>query len=546
MIGALLMLFIVGVYLNSFFSIEQSNALNERVTKQRANADFVLEQAAEAHALIYRAVTQMQAKVDQKFIDTTIAGARENLQTANQSLIELDLSGFGMAVERDEATRQFEAYTTSAELVFETLTIDPFMASMHMNDAHSQFESFHHAIDALVTRIVSLLTKTNEAADSAMDTALYQVLGASIAALVLSILAAIFMGHAISAPIKKLTLAMRTLADGNTQIEIPAIGRRDEIGTMASTVQVFKENAVEKQRLESEQQRLKEEAEQERRQEMATLADRFESNVRNVVDALAQSATQMQGTSETMSTTAMETGTKANAVASASEQAASNVQNVAAATEQLAASIREIGRQMHESASIAHNASDQATNTQTSVRGLAQTAEKIGSIVDMINSIAAQTNLLALNATIEAARAGDAGKGFAVVANEVKSLANQSARATEEISGQINAVRAEIDSTVREIEGIVTTINRINEISAGISAAVEEQDAATQEIAGNIDQAATGTREVSSTIAGVSQASSEASGAATQVLQVASELAERSGDMRRFVDQFLSEVRTAA
>ncbi|MCP5364446.1 MAG: Cache 3/Cache 2 fusion domain-containing protein [Hyphomicrobiales bacterium] len=345
-------------------------------------------------------------------------------------------------------------------------------------------------------------------------------------------------------PIPILSDCMRRLATNDVGVDVCYRDRTDEIGEMAQAVQVFKDNAIERERLQAEQAK-EQEAREKRARRMDQLTAGFDQSVAGVLKALGASATQMQSTSQSMSATAKETSHQATSVAAASEQATTNVQTVATAAEELSASISEISRQVSDSARIAHDAAGEADRTQNNVKSLAAAAEKIGAVVEMITDIAAQTNLLALNATIEAARAGEAGKGFAVVASEVKTLANQTAKATEQISAQINGVRSEIDGTVGAIEGIAGTIARINEIAASIASAVEEQGAATSEIARNVEQAAQGTQEVSSNISGVTQAAGETGEAATQVFDAAMELTRQSDNMRQCVETFLSDVRAA-
>jgi len=367
---------------------------------------------------------------------------------------------------------------------------------------------------------------------------------AAAVSLLFGLLAAYAIGTGISHPIGRMTTAMQALAKGDTGVEVPCTDHRDEVGDMAKAVQVFKENAITRTRLEKEQA-AEHTAREARARRMDDLNRAFDSQVGQALQAVGGAASEMESVSRSMSGTADDTNHRASAVAAASQQASANVQTVATAAEELASSIREIGRQMTNSHAITQAAAEQADRTQQAVRGLAEAANEIGNIVGLINDIAAQTNLLALNATIEAARAGDAGKGFAVVAGEVKSLANQTAKATEEISRQINGVRGDITGTVGAIEEIVTTIGRINEIATTIAAAVEEQDAATQEIARNVEQAARGTEDVSSNIEGVTRAAGEAGAAASQVAQSAARLSEQSDAMRRLVDRFLADVRAA-
>jgi methyl-accepting chemotaxis protein len=352
------------------------------------------------------------------------------------------------------------------------------------------------------------------------------------------------LGRTITAPITRLTAVMEILAGGNLEVDVET-DRRNELGKMAAAVQIFKDNAGEKMRLEQEQEAAKQSAEDEKRQTMLEMADRFERQVKQVVDGVSSSATEMQATAQQMSSTAEETSRQSANVATASDQATANVQTVASTAEELSASISEIGRQVMQSAKIAQNAVEEAEATNETVRGLAEAAAKIGEVVDLINDIAGQTNLLALNATIEAARAGEAGKGFAVVAQEVKNLANQTAKATEEISSQIGAVQEETNDAVTAIEKIRGIIGEVNDIATTISSAVEEQGVSTQEIARNVQQAAKGTQDVNSNIEAVSRAAGETGSAANQVLNASQDMARQAEGLRGEVDLFLAEVRTA-
>jgi methyl-accepting chemotaxis protein len=349
----------------------------------------------------------------------------------------------------------------------------------------------------------------------------------------------------IGKPIQAMTAAMTQLAQGELAVEIPGIARRDEIGEMAQSVQVFKDNALETERLRKEQQAAEQRAQAEKQQAMNALADKFSAEVGAVVQAVTGASAQLESTAQSMSAIAEQTSQQSGAVASAAQQSAANVQTVAAATEELTGSSQEIGSQVAESANVARAAVEEVARANQQVQGLAAAADKIGTVIDLIQDIAEQTNLLALNATIEAARAGEAGKGFAVVAQEVKSLANQTARATSEIGEHIQRVQTETREAVGAIDTIGSTIARIDEIAASIASAVEEQIAATSEISRNVQEAANGTNEVTENIGGVSEGAQQTGTACSQMLSAAKNLSTQAGLLSSKVDSFLQEVRSA-
>jgi methyl-accepting chemotaxis protein len=353
------------------------------------------------------------------------------------------------------------------------------------------------------------------------------------------------IGRGISRPVMRMCVAMRSLAGGDKTVEIPGMGRKDEIGQMAETVAVFKSNMIEADRLRADSELHKTEVEAARKAGMMRLADTFEAGIRGVVDSVASQATEMQSSAQAMTNTAEQATHRATAVAASVEEASANVQTVASAAEELSASVLEIGRQVEQSSKVAGQAVIEADKTNATVEGLAKTAQRIGEVVQLIETIAGQTNLLALNATIEAARAGDAGKGFAVVASEVKSLANQTAKATEDIRAQIGDIQGATGQTVEAIRSIGATIRQMSEIATSIASAVEEQGAATREIATNVHQAAQGTSDIATNIVGVSHAASETGAAAAQVLSAAGELSKQSETLRHDVDEFLASVRAA-
>ncbi len=352
------------------------------------------------------------------------------------------------------------------------------------------------------------------------------------------------LARSITRPINSMTTIMRTLADGDRTVEIVGTDRADEVGHMAKAVQVFKENMIRNEQLQAEQD-AERKVKEERAERITGLTDGFDATAREVLQMVSSAATELQHTAESMSATAEETTHQATAVSSASTQASANVQTVATAAEEMSASIGEIGRQVGQSAKIAAQAVDDARKTNEAVQGLDEAAQKIGEVVTLINDIAGQTNLLALNATIEAARAGEAGKGFAVVASEVKNLANQTARATEEISTQIVAVQDETRGTVNAIEAIMSVIGEISDIATTIASAVEQQGVSTQEIARNVQEAARGTQEVNDNIGGVTTAAANTGAASNQVLESAQQLSTQAEGLRNEVERFLNDVRAA-
>jgi methyl-accepting chemotaxis protein len=388
-----------------------------------------------------------------------------------------------------------------------------------LNDATTQMEE---TTEAVFSRIITTIV---------------------IVVLVVMGLAAV-IGMGISGPIGAMTGAMGTLAGGDLDVHIPGQENKNEIGEMASAVQVFKENAIRVKEMEEEAKQQEIKAAKEKTRLMNQMADDFQASVGGVVETVSSASTQLQSSAQSMTAISEETSTQATAVAAASEEASTNVQTVASAAEELSSSITEISRQVSQSSQIAGEAVTAAGKADEMVQGLAMSAQKIGEVVAMITDIADQTNLLALNATIEAARAGDAGKGFAVVASEVKNLANQTAKATEEIGGQIGGIQSATEESVQAIQGITKTIGEIDEIASAIAAAVEEQGAATSEIARNVEQAAQGTGEVSSNIAGVTQAAAEAGSTSSQVLGAANELSEQSELLKTEVEKFMDQVST--
>jgi methyl-accepting chemotaxis protein len=366
-----------------------------------------------------------------------------------------------------------------------------------------------------------------------------------ISLMLLSIGVAWSITRSVVKPLSGLKARMASLSTGELDAAVADTDRPDEIGEMARTIQVFKDAMIETARLRTEQQEVERLQAQRRKADMNKLADQFESAVGQIIATVSTASTQLEASAGTLSKSSDQAQVVTNKAAAASASASTNVRSVAAASEEMASSVGEISRQVKVSAQIAGDAVGQAQKTDARMNQLSQAAGRIGAVVELINTIAGQTNLLALNATIEAARAGDAGRGFAVVASEVKALAEQTAKATDEISQQITDIQSATQDSVAAIKEIGTTIGRISEISSTIASAVEQQGAATQEISRNVQRAAAGTAEVASNITDVQRGATETGSASSQVFSAAQSLSHESNRLKLEVSKFIGTVRAA-
>jgi methyl-accepting chemotaxis protein len=527
--------------------------------------------AAELFAKSKKKFETYNAKINTELKETEslILTARDSAVSAKERAVFQD--AYDHTVNIDKAHK---IYFEQTESIFSMIKAGDLKAAHKAEEKIEAFvKALNHELEGLLLKFGKFTEHAAKTAEAHEKQAINLVVTISVLSLLIStIVAFLLIRTSIVRPLNALVGDVETLADGDYETEIVPKSN-DEIGRVAGRLQTLQGNLIkaqeaeaqqkeaERSALEAEQKRVAAEQEaekqavqarekvakeaEERAHRMEEIISSFDSNVKSALETVSSAATEMHASAQAMTNTAEQTSQRSSTVAAASEEASTNIQTVASAAEELSASVGEISRQVKESSSIAEKAVQEAAATNEKVQGLAEAANKIGEVVNLINDIASQTNLLALNATIEAARAGDAGKGFAVVASEVKSLATQTGKATEEIGGQISEIQEATSDAVQAIGGISDIISQISEISGAITAAVEEQGAASREIAGNVSQAASGTQEVSGNIIEVNQAASETVENAAQVLGAADELAKQGDALRGQVDQFLQDIRAA-
>ena len=489
------------------------------------------------------AFEKLNAKVD-KEIKQGEELAREAIAHAHTAEEKAEFEKVLHALEKIETEhKDFHAHSVE---VFELAHVGRYdEAAEKAHGVEAEEEQLTRELEGLLADIQAFTLAATLTVEAHEKDALKQMIVVSIIAALLGFgLSYWFTTRAVTTPLGAVSHALDRLALGDTDVHVK-VGSKDEIGRLAQAFEAFKVKTQELKQMEEERATEKERAEAEKREATLRMADQLEGGVKGVVDSVASATTEMDATAKSMSANADQTSKQANTVASAAEVTSGNIQTVASAAEELSSSIQEISRQVTQATDTAGDATRQAQETNDTVKGLASNAQKIGEVVNLINDIAEQTNLLALNATIEAARAGEAGKGFAVVASEVKSLANQTAKATDEIGQQIDAMQTVSRDTAEAIATVVEAIERINEVIASISSAVEEQNSVTAEIARNAQEVAQGSNEITQSISGVSQSAAGSSEAAGQMTEVVSELSTQSEVLRGELDRFLSELRAA-
>jgi methyl-accepting chemotaxis protein len=517
-------------------ALEAARASTSVITLSSAEFQIALDPRPENRAAVHKVVDEQKRLFNERFED--FAKTRDEKTRSMVPAIRETMAAYEKGLEN---TLRLADETKDVQLADQ-------VERLRASAANNQIAAGKLRAD-MRTVVEQLDARVNQFAKQASDEYLgtsRQLMAVAAAGIILGIVAGFLIGQfGIVRPINLLKAVMEAFARNDLGADVPGIDRRDEVGDMARTVEVFKKNGLEVERMRADQLVTEKRNAAQRKTDMYKLADDFEGAVGEIIETVSSASTELEASANTLTATAERAQEVTTTVAAASEEASTNVQSVASATEEMASSVNEISRQVQQSARIANEAVDQARKTNDRVGELSKAAARIGDVVELINSIAGQTNLLALNATIEAARAGEAGRGFAVVASEVKALAEQTAKATGEIAQQIAGIQAATQESVSAIREISGTIEKLSEISSTIAAAVEEQGAATQEISRNVQQAAEGTQQVSSNITDVQRGAGETGSASSLVLSAAQSLSRDSNRLKLEVGKFLSSVRAA-
>lgn len=531
-----------GISTMQTFRIQAANAVSDAAERQASSISAALSEAAKMQNAIRGLLVTGSSNYSRAYeaisaeFDAALKLANDNAAGDQVLITQLDAISAAVNDWRNGPV------ATQLQKMRHPATVNEARAIEVTGAGETLTDKLEAASKELSAAIRANTERANAEIGSAVSTTLYAVIGAALIMLAVAVFFFFVLSRSIGSPIRTITETMKELAAGNTSVEIPYAARADEVGNMAAAVAVFAENMRNNERLQreaAEQQAAREK----RAQRMTELARGFDQEVETILQALVKSAGDLDHTAESLTKLSTESLEQVQKVAAAATEASANVSTVAAATEELSSSIMEISRQVSNQASIAEASTHAINDTTDRVVLLTEASTKIGDVVRLITEISNQTNLLALNATIEAARAGEAGKGFAVVANEVKSLANQTARATEDIAVQVSSIQNSTQSTADSIRTVGDQIRQMTEISSGVAAAVEEQNAATKEISRNIQEASIGNQEVSEKIEFVAQAAGQTQNATATVLDAARLLGQNTATIRQTIERFISDVR---
>jgi methyl-accepting chemotaxis protein len=546
----ILVLIGLGIYALQTLRINQASvdALMAGPVRQSELAADLTTAVWSAHAKLYRLAATAANEKDEKKIEAVAKDASAASARITEALKAVE-DAHGSDVNGPAFTKLKTAvagYLKQSKNAIEMADGDAGSAMMFIKGAERNFGDIEKLTDDLIMRSADSRDREIARAGMRLDRQQWMLSTILLVVALGGIVWSLLIGRSISRPVVALSRAMRELAVGNFEVQLPGLSRKDEVGQMARGVEEFKLQAVAKaERETAEREQKNRELAAARKAELHNLAESFEATVGNIIETVSAASSELESSAVILTKSSTSAQELSNIVASASEETSANVQSVASATEEMSASVNEIGRRVLDSNTIASEAVDQARKTDARITELSLAASRIGDVTKLITTIAEQTNLLALNATIEAARAGEAGRGFAVVAQEVKALAAQTAKATSEISTQIAEMQSATQESVLAIKEISGTIGRVSEISSTIAAAVEEQGAATQEIARNVQQAAIGTTQVASNISDVSRGAADIGSASSQVLSSAQLLSNENKRLKAEVAKFLSTVRAA-